>query len=171
MSTCHWWPRLWLTLMLTWITGACLPLTFFFLSIIFSLFLSRSHHHFSFFSFFRTRAGVHQGPDGEVTSPVLMWVEAVQLFFDRLSHLKTGTTPIDLKRIVAISGAGQVRNFSSFSSLLPSSPHNFLFSSFLFLCFSNMAQFTGPLAPTTTCGLWPPRGRPCSPTFATALRS
>ncbi|KAH6915915.1 D-xylulose kinase [Coprinopsis sp. MPI-PUGE-AT-0042] len=54
-------------------------------------------------SHFKTTSGTYHGPgDGEVTSPVEMWLEAIDLLFDRLN--KAG---VALSDIVAISGAGQ----------------------------------------------------------------
>ncbi|KAG5635785.1 hypothetical protein H0H81_010128 [Sphagnurus paluster] len=50
-----------------------------------------------------TTNGAHQGPgDGEVTSPVAMWLEAIDVLFDRM---KNAGVPIGA--IEAISGAGQ----------------------------------------------------------------
>lgn len=47
--------------------------------------------------------GAVQGPDeGEVTSPVAMWVEAIDLLMQRLKH-----AGVDLGSISAISGDGQ----------------------------------------------------------------
>lgn len=49
--------------------------------------------------------GAIRGPEsGEVTSPVEMWLEAVDLLFQRLK-----TDQVDFGAISAISGAGQVR--------------------------------------------------------------
>lgn len=51
-----------------------------------------------------TTNGAIQGPDkGEVTSPVQMWLEAVDLLFVRLHE-----AGVDLGAVVAVSGAGQV---------------------------------------------------------------
>ena len=51
-----------------------------------------------------TTNGAIRGPDvGEVTSPVRMWLEAVDLVCERLYDDR-----IDFGAIVAISGAGQV---------------------------------------------------------------
>ena len=51
-----------------------------------------------------TTYGAIKGPDaGEVTSPVRMWLEAIDLICKRLHEDR-----IDFGRIVAISGAGQV---------------------------------------------------------------
>jgi len=48
--------------------------------------------------------GAIRGPDpGEVTSPIEMWLEAVDLLFQRLK-----TDQVDFGAIAAISGAGQV---------------------------------------------------------------
>jgi xylulokinase len=55
-------------------------------------------------SHFKTTSGTYHGPgEGEVTSPVEMWLEAIDLLFERLN--KSG---VALSDIVAISGAGQV---------------------------------------------------------------
>jgi xylulokinase len=51
-----------------------------------------------------TTNGAIQGPDkGEVTSPVQMWLEAVDLLFARLHG-----AGVDLGAVMAVSGAGQV---------------------------------------------------------------
>lgn len=56
-----------------------------------------------------TTNGAILGPeDGEVTSPVKMWLEAIDLLCERLSEGK-----IDFGAIAAVSGAGQVIVFSS----------------------------------------------------------
>jgi len=52
----------------------------------------------------RTTHGVIHGPGpGEVTSPVAMWVHALDLLMERVR-----VSGVDISRIVAISGAGQV---------------------------------------------------------------
>jgi xylulokinase len=52
-----------------------------------------------------TTNGAVKGPDeGEVTSPVLMWLEAIDLVMQRVKN-----AGVDLSAIVGISGAGQVR--------------------------------------------------------------
>ena len=75
--------------------------------------------------------GAIQGPDkGEVTSPVQMWLEAVDLLFARLHGAK-----VDLGAVMAVSGAGQVRTTNEIR-LHPGAhvtPH------------SNMVQSTGLL--------------------------
>ena len=54
--------------------------------------------------------GAIRGPSsGEVTSPVEMWLEAIDLLFQRLK-----TDQVDFGTISAISGAGQVRYWLSF---------------------------------------------------------
>lgn len=54
-----------------------------------------------------TTNGAISGPDdGEVTSPVWMWIEAIDLLCQRLTDGK-----IDFKAIVSVSGAGQVCPF------------------------------------------------------------
>ena len=51
-----------------------------------------------------TMNGATHGPgDGQVTSPVAMWVEALDLI---LQHMRDGG--VNFSRIRAISGAGQV---------------------------------------------------------------
>lgn len=48
--------------------------------------------------------GAVKGPDeGEVTSPVAMWIEAIDLLMQRLKD-----AGVDLSSVSAISGAGQV---------------------------------------------------------------
>ena len=52
-----------------------------------------------------TTNGAIRGPDeGEVTSPVKMWLEAIDLLFQRLKD-----DGIEFSSIASISGAGQVR--------------------------------------------------------------
>ncbi|KAM4718109.1 xylulose kinase isoform 2-T2 [Anableps anableps] len=52
---------------------------------------------------FRTRGGVHIHPDGlTVTSPVLMWVKALDLLLDKMK-----TAGFDFARVQALSGSGQ----------------------------------------------------------------
>jgi len=54
---------------------------------------------------YQTVNGAIKGPDdGEVTSPVLMWIEAIDLIFERMK-----ASNVDFSAIAAISGAGQVR--------------------------------------------------------------
>ena len=51
-----------------------------------------------------TSNGTIHGPDeGRVTSPVCMWLDALDLILERIQ-----TTGIDLGRIIGIGGAGQV---------------------------------------------------------------
>lgn len=50
-----------------------------------------------------TTNGAIKGLDGEVTSPVVMWLDALDLLMDRMR--KAG---VDFASIAAISGAGQV---------------------------------------------------------------
>lgn len=52
---------------------------------------------------YNTIGGTLQGSDGQVTSPVEMWLEAFDLLFDRMQ-----AAHVDFSKIVAISGAGQV---------------------------------------------------------------
>lgn len=62
-----------------------------------------------------TTSGAISGPDeGEVTSPVKMWLEAIDLLCQRLKDNR-----IDFSAIAAISGAGQVP--LSLSLVLPPS--------------------------------------------------
>ena len=57
-----------------------------------------------------TTNGAVRGPDpGEVTSPVRMWLEAIDLIVSKMK-----TAGVNLDRIMAISGDGQVC-FSHFS--------------------------------------------------------
>ena len=80
---------------------------------------------------YATVNGAIRGPaSGEVTSPVGMWLEAIDLLFQRLK-----TDQVDFGAISAISGAGQVR-YNMTSSIIPSLSHNSVLS-------SNMAQSTG----------------------------
>jgi len=59
-----------------------------------------------------TTNGAIKGPDeGEVTSPVCMWLEAIDLVMQRVKN-----AGVDLRAIVGISGAGQVR-FCCFSDM------------------------------------------------------
>ncbi|KAM3593430.1 uncharacterized protein V6R79_012881 [Siganus canaliculatus] len=52
---------------------------------------------------FRTRGGVHLHEDGlTVTSPVLMWVKALDLLLDKMKG-----AGLDLSRVTALSGSGQ----------------------------------------------------------------
>jgi xylulokinase len=52
-----------------------------------------------------TANGATHGPgDGQITSPVAMWVEALDLILQRMKDAS-----IDFGQIRAISGAGQVR--------------------------------------------------------------
>ena len=54
---------------------------------------------------FGTTNGAVKGPDdGEVTSPVKMWLEAFDLIMEKMK--KAG---VDLGRVMAVSGDGQVR--------------------------------------------------------------
>ena len=59
---------------------------------------------------YETTNGAIRGPDeGEVTSPVKMWLEAFDLIMEKMK-----TAGVNLGRIMAVSGDGQVRD-----SLLP----------------------------------------------------
>lgn len=52
---------------------------------------------------YKTKDGVHQAPGGHVTSPTLMWVEALELVLRRLKE--EAKCPMD--QIYAIAGSGQ----------------------------------------------------------------
>ena len=53
---------------------------------------------------YRTHNGALRGPhDGEVSSPVRMWLDAIELVLHRVKH-----AGVDLSAVVAISGAAQV---------------------------------------------------------------
>ena len=55
-----------------------------------------------------TTNGATHGPgDGQVTSPVAMWVEALDLILQRMRD-----AGVDFSRIRAVSGAGQVRSIT-----------------------------------------------------------
>ena len=57
---------------------------------------------------YSTTNGAIQGPDeGEVTSPVAMWVEALDLLLERMKNEK-----VEFGKIRGVSGAGQVRSRS-----------------------------------------------------------
>jgi xylulokinase len=75
---------------------------------------------------YKTSGGVHRGQDGlTVTAPTLMWIEALDLLFD-----KCKTSGIDFSKVVAISGSGQQHGsvywgenaFASLASLSASQP-------------------------------------------------
>ncbi|KAF2360695.1 Carbohydrate kinase FGGY N-terminal [Trinorchestia longiramus] len=51
---------------------------------------------------FRTQGGVLQGNNGEVTSPVVMWIKAMDLVLDKLRVAGT-----DFSTVAAVSGSGQ----------------------------------------------------------------
>lgn len=79
---------------------------------------------------FATTNGALRGPsEGEVTSPVAMWLEAIDLLFERMKGFG-----VAFDRISAISGAGQVNPiiFAQYSLLE------------LMNRSSNMALFIGP---------------------------
>lgn len=52
---------------------------------------------------YKTKDGVHQGPGGRVTSPTLMWVEALELVLRRLKE----DAKCPMERIFAVAGSGQ----------------------------------------------------------------
>lgn len=85
-----------------------------------------------------TTNGAIAGPDGEVTSPVVMWLEALDLLMKRMKM-----AGVNFSAISAISGAGQVRllHSDSFSICV------------LNMFASNMAPSTGPLRPRSTSRL------------------
>jgi hypothetical protein len=57
-----------------------------------------------------TKNGATHGPeDNQVTSPVAMWVEAIDLILQRMKD-----AGVDFRRIRAVSGAGQVRNTDAY---------------------------------------------------------
>jgi xylulokinase len=58
---------------------------------------------------FGTTNGAIQGPNGQVTSPVAMWVEAIDLILDRMKD-----SGVDLSSVAAVSGAGQVKPLHAF---------------------------------------------------------
>lgn len=66
--------------------------------------LHRDHVHFdSELPEFRTQGGVHVHADGlTVTSPVLMWVKALDLLLDKMKEAE-----FDFSRVRALSGSGQ----------------------------------------------------------------
>lgn len=56
---------------------------------------------------FGTRGGAIQGSGaGEVTSPVAMWVAAIDLLLERMNSER-----VEVGRIMGVSGAGQVCDF------------------------------------------------------------
>jgi xylulokinase len=75
---------------------------------------------------YKTISGAVLGPgSGEVTSPVAMWLDAIDLLMERMKQ-----AGVDLRSISAISGAGQVRPMTQLTT-----PHAHLLS--------NMGQSTG----------------------------
>jgi xylulokinase len=51
-----------------------------------------------------TSNGANQGPgEGEVTSPIAMWLEAIDILMDRMKR-----AGVDFGAVAAVSGAGQV---------------------------------------------------------------
>eukprot|EP00250_Pteridium_aquilinum_P021771 c25219_g1_i1 orf=167-1741(+) len=51
---------------------------------------------------YNIKDGVHRGPEGKVTAPVLMWVEALEVLFDKLKREN-----FSFARVIAVSGSGQ----------------------------------------------------------------
>ena len=51
---------------------------------------------------YRTHHGFHEGPNGRVTTPTIMWVKALDLLMERIR-----IQGVDMSQIVALSGAGQ----------------------------------------------------------------
>jgi xylulokinase len=73
-----------------------------------------SVHFSNDLSHFNTTNGTYHGPgEGEVTSPVAMWLEAIDLLFERMSK-----EDVSFSDILAISGAGQVSLRSEISAHL-----------------------------------------------------
>ena len=74
--------------------------------------------HESFVSFdrdlpeYKTTNGTIRGPAGEVTSPVAMWLSAVDLLMERMEG-----AGVEFGTIVAVSGAGQVDPTSAVPSM------------------------------------------------------
>lgn len=54
-----------------------------------------------------TTNGAIRGPDGEVTSPVAMWLEAMDLLLQRMKD-----AGVNFDNILGVSGAGQVSHLS-----------------------------------------------------------
>lgn len=52
---------------------------------------------------YETTKGAIRGPDGEVTSPVAMWLEAMDLLLQRMKD-----AGVNFDNIMGVSGAGQV---------------------------------------------------------------
>jgi len=71
--------------------------------------------HESFISFdhdlpqYNTTNGTLRGPGGEVTSPVAMWLSALDMLLERMKE-----AGVELSRILAVSGAGQVGTHTAF---------------------------------------------------------
>lgn len=68
----------------------------------FRVLLSHSVHFDSELPHYNTKDGVHRGPEGKVTAPVLMWVEALELLLDKLK-----SDNFSFANVNAISGSGQ----------------------------------------------------------------
>lgn len=84
-----------------------------------------------------TENGAIKGPDeGEVTSPVAMWVEAMDLLLARMKEAS-----VDFPAIVAVSGAGQVCGYNARQG-------------FLLTARSNMVQCSGRRTPNLVYLLW-----------------
>ena len=89
---------------------------------------------------FGTTNGAVQGPDeGEVTSPVKMWLEAFDLITQKMKD-----AGVNLSRIMGISGDGQVRFMPRPICVLP-------FYSRLRLRYSNTVPSTGLLMQSAFC--------------------
>lgn len=119
--------------------------------------------HESFLSFdsdlpqYKTTNGTIRGPEGKVTSPIAMWLDALDLLLERMK-----VAGVDFGTIVAVSGAGQVRpthigrHFTCIITLL--------------LC-SNMGQYTGrPTGLDVLCP-WTQQRRYMSNLFQAPLQS
>lgn len=80
--------------------------------------------------------GATRGPgEGEVCSPVAMWVEAIDILLERLK-----ASGVSFKDILAVSGAGQVCNVSVTSQQVVTLDY-----------ISNMAPSTGHLKRAFCC--------------------
>lgn len=63
---------------------------------------SHSVHFDSELPHYNTQDGVHRGAAGRVTAPVLMWVEALELLFNKMKQ-----DEFPFSRVIGISGSGQ----------------------------------------------------------------
>ena len=60
-----------------------------------------------------TNGAIYSPRDGQVTSPVAMWVEALDLILKRIRD-----AGVDFSQVRAVSGAGQVRQSYTFFSFV-----------------------------------------------------